>query len=177
MLGLWTSTSHRNPVAGGPPDSVLDRAPGLTPGTEWGASIINGIDSCRIMVLIFSTHANESGQVRREVERAISKGITILPVRVQDVRPAGAMAPEGANAKRTAVQNTAERAVILVDLGYALYAFGFGKQAIAQELDAERVRRELDDRGGINTEALDQNAEWLVRGGTSRLFFNDPLKG
>jgi hypothetical protein len=63
----------------------------MTPGTEWGASIIAGIDGCKIMVLIFSAHANESPQVRREVERVISKGLTVLPCRIEDVRPVGAM--------------------------------------------------------------------------------------
>ena len=63
----------------------------IAPGTEWGASIINGIDACRIMVLIFSAHANGSAQVRREVERAISKGLAVLPFRVENVLPAGAM--------------------------------------------------------------------------------------
>jgi hypothetical protein len=42
-------------------------------------------------VLIFSGHANDSGQVRREVERAISQGMTVLPVRIEDVHPEGAM--------------------------------------------------------------------------------------
>jgi hypothetical protein len=63
----------------------------IAPGSEWGAAIIGGIDACKIMVLIFSANANESAQVRREVERAISKGMTILPCRVEDVRPNGAM--------------------------------------------------------------------------------------
>ena len=43
------------------------------------------------MVLIFSGDANQSGQVRREVERAIGKGLIVLPFRVEDVNPAGAM--------------------------------------------------------------------------------------
>jgi TIR domain len=51
----------------------------ITPGTEWGASIISGIDGSKIMVLIFSTHASQSAQVRREVERAIAKGLIVLP--------------------------------------------------------------------------------------------------
>ena len=63
----------------------------ITPGEEWGASIIKGLNDRRIMVLIFSGHANGSGQVRREVERAISQGMTVLPVRVEDVSPEGAM--------------------------------------------------------------------------------------
>jgi hypothetical protein len=63
----------------------------IIPGDEWGAAIVKGIKGSRIMVLIFSGHANASGQVRREVERAISQGMTVLPVRVEDVRPEGAM--------------------------------------------------------------------------------------
>jgi uncharacterized protein (TIGR03067 family) len=63
----------------------------ITPGTEWGAAIIHGMDASKIMVLIFSGHANESAQVRREVERAISKGLTVLPFRVENISPAGAM--------------------------------------------------------------------------------------
>ena len=63
----------------------------ISPGTEWGAAIISGIDVCSIMVLIFSGHANESPQVRREVERAVNKGLIVLPCRVEDVMPVGAM--------------------------------------------------------------------------------------
>jgi TIR domain len=63
----------------------------ITPGTEWGAAIISGMDGSKIMVLIFSTHANQSAQVRREVERAIGKGLAVLPFRIEDVSPEGAM--------------------------------------------------------------------------------------
>lgn len=63
----------------------------ITPGAEWGAEIVKGIHSSRIMVLIFSSHANTSTQVRREVERAISQGMSVLPVRIENVPPEGAM--------------------------------------------------------------------------------------
>ncbi len=63
----------------------------IVPGTEWGAAIIAGIDGCKVIVVIFSASANESPQVRREVERAISKGLTVVPCRVEDVKPVGAM--------------------------------------------------------------------------------------
>jgi hypothetical protein len=43
------------------------------------------------MVLVFSAHANNSPQVRREVERAINKGLKIVPLRVEDIKPAGAL--------------------------------------------------------------------------------------
>ncbi len=63
----------------------------ITPGTEWGEAIIDGIDQSRIIVLIFSANANESPQVRREVERAIGKAIPVLPLRIEDIQPKGAM--------------------------------------------------------------------------------------
>jgi hypothetical protein len=63
----------------------------ISPGTEWGAAIIEAIDVCRIMVLMFSGQANESPQVRREVERAVSKGLIVFPCRVEDAQPVGAM--------------------------------------------------------------------------------------
>ncbi len=63
----------------------------IAAGTEWGASIIDGIDRSKVMVLIFSSNANESPQVRREVERAIGKSIPILPLRIEDIRPQGSM--------------------------------------------------------------------------------------
>jgi len=63
----------------------------IIPGTEWAEAIITGIDACKVMVLIFSASANASPHVRREVGRAISKGLTVVPCRVENVRPVGAM--------------------------------------------------------------------------------------
>jgi TIR domain/Domain of Unknown Function (DUF1080) len=63
----------------------------IIPGTEWAAAIIAGIDACKVVVLIFSASANASPQVRREVERAISKGLTVVPCRIENVMPVGAM--------------------------------------------------------------------------------------
>ena len=63
----------------------------MTPGDEWGAGIIKGLNASRIMVLIFSDHANASKQVRKEVERAIDKELPVLAFRIQDVKPKDAM--------------------------------------------------------------------------------------
>lgn len=60
-------------------------------GVEYAEGIIEGIDSCRIMVLIFSSNANASPQVHRELERAVSRGLTIIPFRIEDVLPSNAM--------------------------------------------------------------------------------------
>src|ERR1700733_6879353 len=39
------------------------------------------------MILVFSAHANDSPQIRRKVKRAVSKGIPIIPLRIQDIQP------------------------------------------------------------------------------------------
>src|SRR5437764_6933136 len=57
----------------------------IEPGAEWSAAIIDAISASRVMIVIFSADANESVQVRREVERAVSKGLTIVPLRLEDV--------------------------------------------------------------------------------------------
>src|SRR5215470_7883386 len=59
----------------------------ITPGEEFGAAIVKAIENCRVMVLIFSASANNSRQTRREVERAINAGVTLVPVRIEDVPP------------------------------------------------------------------------------------------
>lgn len=63
----------------------------ITPGEDWSEAIINGIAGSRVLVLLFSAHANESQQIKREVERAVNRAIPIIPMRLEDVMPAKAM--------------------------------------------------------------------------------------
>ncbi len=64
----------------------------IMPGTEYGASIVDALDHCRVLVLIFSSNANESPQLRREVEHAVSRAVPIVPVRIENVVPTKSMA-------------------------------------------------------------------------------------
>jgi len=59
----------------------------IMPGAEWGEAIIDAINRCRVLILIFSANANESPQIRREVERAVNKGVPIIPLRIEDIAP------------------------------------------------------------------------------------------
>lgn len=56
-------------------------------GTSYGEAIIEAIHTARIMVLVFSSNANSSGHIPKEVERAVSNGLTILPFRIENVPP------------------------------------------------------------------------------------------
>ncbi len=59
----------------------------VSPAADWAAEIIDAISTARLMVLVFSGSSNDSGQVRREVERAVHKQLPILPFRIEDVLP------------------------------------------------------------------------------------------
>jgi hypothetical protein len=63
----------------------------VTPGMEWGQAIIQAINGCRVLILIFSASANDSPQIRREVERAVSKGLPVIPLRIEDIAPNGSL--------------------------------------------------------------------------------------
>ena len=63
----------------------------VVPGADWGESIIDAIESSRIMVLVFSSSANASPQIKREVERAVDKGVYIIPFRVDNIEPTRAL--------------------------------------------------------------------------------------
>jgi hypothetical protein len=64
----------------------------ITPGISWGQAISEAIEESRIMVVILSGNSNQSRQVLREVERAVAKDVVVIPFRIQDIDPTGAMA-------------------------------------------------------------------------------------
>lgn len=57
----------------------------VLPGMSYAKAIINALKASRVMVLLFSSQSNDSPHVRREVDTAMSTGITIIPVRIEDV--------------------------------------------------------------------------------------------
>ena len=96
---MFVSYSHRDkPVA----DAVVSRleqagircwiAPrDVLPGRVWGESIVDAIETTRLMVVVLSNEANESRQVVREVERAIAHDVVVIPFRIEAFEPTGAM--------------------------------------------------------------------------------------
>lgn len=61
----------------------------VAPGADWDEANARAIAESRVMVLVFSSRANESQQVRRKVNLAIERGVTVAPFRIEDVRPSG----------------------------------------------------------------------------------------
>lgn len=63
----------------------------IKPGSEYAEQLVEAIRSARVLVLVFSAAANASEHVRRELDRAISAGLAILPLRIEDLEPTGAL--------------------------------------------------------------------------------------
>jgi hypothetical protein len=59
----------------------------IVAGTPYGEAIIDAIQAAKVMVLVFSSSANASVQIPKEIERAVSNGVAILPFRIEDVAP------------------------------------------------------------------------------------------
>lgn len=63
----------------------------VLPGVPYGEAIIGALNETRLLVLIFTAHSNTSRHVMREVERAVNKGVPVIPFRVEDVSPTPSM--------------------------------------------------------------------------------------
>lgn len=64
----------------------------VPPGSEWAGAIVNAINQCRVMVVIFSSGTNQSKQIYREVQRAFERGTPVIPFRIENVDPANSLA-------------------------------------------------------------------------------------
>lgn len=63
----------------------------LPEGAEWSTSILDAIQSARVVVFLFSQEANESRQIIREIECATARGKVVIPCRLEKVQPRGTL--------------------------------------------------------------------------------------
>jgi tetratricopeptide (TPR) repeat protein len=63
----------------------------VEPGASYADAILEAIADARVCVVMLSTAANSSQFVLREVERAVTKGVRILPVRLDGSAPSPAL--------------------------------------------------------------------------------------
>lgn len=59
----------------------------VLPGMVYGKAIIRAISESQILVLVFTSASNSSSQVMREIERAVNRGLIIIPLRVENILP------------------------------------------------------------------------------------------
>ena len=63
----------------------------IRPSDNWAKAISNAIEQSRLFLLIFSDNSNQSQHVLDELNVAISQEIMILPFRIENLQPDGAM--------------------------------------------------------------------------------------
>jgi len=63
----------------------------IKPSEDWGKAISNAIERSKIFLIIFSGNSNRSQRVLDELNLAISQEITIMPFRIENLEPDGAM--------------------------------------------------------------------------------------
>lgn len=56
-------------------------------GSQWGGSIVEAIEGCEAVLVVFSDAANGSPQVAREMEVAVANRRPLIPVRIADAQP------------------------------------------------------------------------------------------
>lgn len=60
------------------------------PGQNFGEEITQAIRAVKVMVLVFSSHANNSDEIKKEVVLAGRARVPVIPLRVEEVEPTGA---------------------------------------------------------------------------------------
>lgn len=60
----------------------------VDPGTKYQVAIVDAINDCRLVLLLLSSHSNESEHVEREIENAYATEVRrpVLPVRIENVK-------------------------------------------------------------------------------------------
>ena len=60
-------------------------------GELWAEAIVAGIKRCKVFVLVFSTDANRSKQVSKEISIAVASGLVIIPFIISNEKPTGVL--------------------------------------------------------------------------------------
>ena len=63
----------------------------IVPGAVYAEALIEGVDQCGAMVVVFSGHTNAAGPVISEVDAASNRHKRIITFRIEDIRPTGAL--------------------------------------------------------------------------------------
>jgi hypothetical protein len=98
---VFISYAHEDQAAAESVCSLLERngivswmaSRDIRPGPlSWAASIIGAIRESRVLVVLLSANANRSRQMARELANADELGLSIITLRLENVRPEGDLA-------------------------------------------------------------------------------------
>jgi TIR domain len=61
-------------------------------GGDFAEEIVKSIRSCKIFLILLSSHANNSREMPKEIVLADNAGLLVIPVRIEEILPSGAFA-------------------------------------------------------------------------------------
>lgn len=59
----------------------------IEPGVRYGRAIMEAVNSCKVMVVVFSKHANISEHIANEVDAIFARKVDIIPFNIDGSRP------------------------------------------------------------------------------------------
>ena len=59
----------------------------IEPGVRYGRAIMEAINSCKVMVVVFSKHANTSEHIANEVDAIFARKVDIIPFNIDGTNP------------------------------------------------------------------------------------------
>ena len=146
----------------------------VLPGVPYGEALVEAIEASRVMVLVFSSSANKSPQVMREVERAVSKGMPLIPLRIEQVPPSKSLeyfisAPHWLDALTPPLekhlQSLSETVLLLLARHSERSSSGAGKSVDRPGTvgeTSEKSNRPSPPKKPATTGAPDQSRKWLT---------------
>lgn len=63
----------------------------VRPGRNYQDEIVDAIGSASVFVLVFSQHSNNSNEIKKELSLASRNNLLVVPVRIEDFVPTGAL--------------------------------------------------------------------------------------
>ncbi|MFT8420707.1 MAG: toll/interleukin-1 receptor domain-containing protein, partial [Gluconacetobacter sp.] len=71
----------------------------IEPGADYQGAIVDAMERAAAVLLVFSSNANASKEIVKELALASQKGRTVIPARVEDILPKGAFEYQITNAQ------------------------------------------------------------------------------
>jgi hypothetical protein len=80
------------PCLGGARLLLLDCGARCRPQQEFSGGLVKALRNARLMILVFTSNANNSNEIKKKVVLSGRHHVTVVPVRVEDVVPNNALA-------------------------------------------------------------------------------------
>jgi len=121
----------------------------IKPGADYQASIVQALQQAEVVLLLLSRAANESVEVPKEMSLAGSLRKTVIPARIENVSPAGALAYQATHTQYVDLFRgfDAKLQDLCIYLGEKLAASGAVAAQLQQVARARALRRWLTGGG------------------------------